>query len=172
MDGERDEGNVGELFDIDPPDGPEYRVASFLRKLGNDGEADQFARGELTDDRGIKYQVKVFVFPVEATDPFSLDDDVTFSYIPRPKFETQTGWYSTNPLEPSAYIQAGDSPYEMDLPDVVTIGARELGAREGPHGNNYAVMKKILLRIRWTIKGRDRSVEVYTTKANLDRENI
>jgi hypothetical protein len=172
MDGEKAEPNVGELFDLELADGQEYEIASFLRKLGNNGDDDNYTRGELTDDRGFKYQVKIFVFPVEVHDPFDLDNDVTFRYMPRPEFETQPDWYTTTPEAASAFIQAGDSPYQMDLPDPIVQGAKELGAREGPHGNNYCVMKKILIRIRWGIKGRERSVEVYTMKANLDRESI
>lgn len=165
------ESNVGELFDIDPPLGPQYRVASFLRSIGNDPATDQFARGELTDDRGIKYKIKIFVFPVPSNATFDLDTDMSFRYQPRPEFEKQAGWYTTAPTEANAHIVAGDSPYQMTLPAIETKDARALGAQAGPAGNNFCVMKKILLRIRWTMRGGiERSIEVYTMKANLDRE--
>lgn len=165
------EANVGELFDIDPPLGPQYRVASFLRSIGNNPATDQFARGELTDDRGTKYKIKIFVFRVPSNSTFNLNTDMCFRYQPRPAFENQSGWYTTSPTEPNAYIVAGNSPYDMTLPAVITADARSLGVPAGPTGNDYCVMKKILLRIRWKIRsGIERSLEVYTMKANLDRE--
>lgn len=166
-----DESNVGELFDIDPPLGPEYRVASFLRSIGNDPSVDRFTRGELTDDRGYKYKLKIFVFPIPSTAAFDMDKEMSFRYLPRPDFETQANWYTTTPDNASAHIIAGDSPYEMALPAIEIKDARALGIQSGPAGNNHCVMKKIVLRIKWTSKiGKERSIEVYTTKANLDRE--
>jgi prepilin-type N-terminal cleavage/methylation domain-containing protein len=166
-----DEPNVGQLFDIDPPVGPEYKVASFLRSIGNDPEVDTFARGELTDDRGYKYKVKIFVLPVPVNDPLNLDENMVFRYLPRPDFETQPDWYTTDSTEASAYINSGSTPYEMTLPSIVVADAKSLGAKQGPGDNNFCVMKKILLRIKWTMKsGIERSIEVYTMKANLDRE--
>ncbi len=165
------ETNVGELFDIDPPLGPEYRIASFLRSIGNDPDTDQFTRGELTDDRGTKFKIKIFVFPVPSNSTFDLATDMCFRYQPRPEFEKQTGWYTTSPTEANAYIVAGNSPYNMTLPAIETRDARALGTQSGPAGNNFCVMKKILLRIRWKMRnGIERSIEVYTMKANLDRE--
>ncbi|MFZ5952199.1 MAG: type IV pilus modification PilV family protein [Candidatus Rifleibacteriota bacterium] len=165
------EPNVGELFDIAPPLGPNYQVASFLRSIGNDPEVDHFTRGELTDDRGNKYKLKIYVFPVPCNDPFDNDTDMSFRYLPRPEFEKQLGWYTVKPQESDAYVVSGDNPYNMALPAIEIKDARSLGAQEGPAGNNFCVMKKILLRIKWTLKnGIERSIEVYTMKANLDRE--
>ena len=165
------ESNVGELFNISPPLGPDYLVASFLRSIGNDPSVDHFTRGELTDDRGIKYKIKIFVFPVSANSSHDIDNDISFRFLPRPEFEKQSGWYTFKPEEADAYIVSGDSPYEMSLPTIEVKGARELGVTEGPTGNDFCVMKKILLRVRWTMRnGVERSIQVYTMKANLDRE--
>ncbi len=169
--GGNEEPNVGALSDIAPPLGPAYQVASFIKFIGNDPAVDKFTRGELVDDRGTKYKVKIFVFPVPAKAAFDINTDLSFRYLPRPEFEKQSGWYTTSPTEANAHIVSGDSPYNMALDPVVTKDARSLGAQEGPAGNNYCVMKKILLRINWTqINGIERSIEVYTMKANLDRE--
>lgn len=166
-----DEPNVGELFDIAPPLGPTYNVASFLRSIGNDPAVDRFTRGELTDDRGYKYKVKIFVFPIPSTDPFDVTKDMSFRYLPRPDFETQANWYTTTPAEASAYIVSGNTPYNMALPPITVGNARALGTPSGPAGNDFCVMKKILLRIRWTMKsGIERKIDVYTSKANLDKE--
>ncbi|GAB4273870.1 MAG: hypothetical protein Kow0029_13810 [Candidatus Rifleibacteriota bacterium] len=173
IDESNDEPNVGELFDIAPPLGPTYNVASFLRYIGNDPTVDHYARGQLIDDRGYKYKVKIFVFPVPSSDPFNRDTDMCFRYLPRPAFESQPGWYTTTPVAGSAYINSGDSPYEMPTPAIRTEDARSLGVPPGPDAANpYCVMKKILIRIRWTLSnGIERSIQVYTTKANLDRES-
>lgn len=166
-----DEANVGELFDTT---NPTYLIASFARFIGNDPDTDHFTRGELKDERGIKYKVKIFVFPVPANDVVAIDDEMTFRYMPRPEFEKQPDWYTTTPDSASAFVKLGVStPYQMPEEAVVFKGARALGAYQGPAGNDYCVMKKILLRIRWTmLSGIERSIEVYTAKANLDRRDL
>lgn len=166
-----DEPNVGEMFDTT---NPTYQVASFLRFIGNDPAVDQFTRGELTDERGIRYKVKIFVFPVPANEPFNPADEMSFRYLPRPEFEKQANWYNPTSDPNSAYVQGAVlTPYQMPEPAIVIKGARELGAYQGPPGNDFCVMKHILLRIRWTmITGIERSIEVYTAKANLDRRDL
>ena len=155
------ESNVGLLSNVTTP---AYNVASFLAMIGNTS-GDNAARGQITDDRGFKYDVKLFVFPIPVSSVCDVDKELSFRYLPRPKFEEQNGWYS-GPAS-SVYIPSGVStPYDMALPTVKIKGARELGAT----GNS--VMKKLLLRIKWKIKsGRERSIEIYTAKANLDEES-
>lgn len=162
VDGSNAEPNVGKLSDVIDP---EYKVASFLALIGN--SADNFARGEIVDDRGFKYEVKIFVFKVPDNSIYNVTTDMTFRYIPRPDFEKQDGWYSTTAFVPNGV----STPYDMPVPGIEIKGARELGAAAGPDGD-YCVMKKILLRLKWKAKsGPERSVEVYTTKANLDKKS-
>lgn len=167
------EPNVGEMFDTTNPD---YQVASFIRFIGNDPTVDRFTRGELVDERGIRYKVKIFVFPIPANDPLSVADELSFRHIPRPEYEKQPGWYTTSAAAENMYVKSIGgilTPYEMPTPATVIQGARQLGAYQGPVGNDYCVMKKILLRIRWTVgSGPERSIEIYTAKANLDRRDL
>lgn len=168
IDETNDEPNVGEMFDTV---NPTYEVASFLRLIGNDPAIDHFCRGQLIDERGVKYKVKIFVFQVPANEPCDVLNELTFRYMPRPEFEKQPGWYTTTADPSSAYIQGALlAPYQMPEPTIEIKSARQLGAYQGPMGNNHCVMKHILLRIRWTmLTGIERSVDVYTAKANLDR---
>ncbi|NCB40055.1 MAG: hypothetical protein EOM80_14935 [Erysipelotrichia bacterium] len=165
------EANVGEMFDTTNPN---YSVASFVRFIGNDPATDRYARGELLDERGTRYKVKIFVFPVPANEALNVDEEMTFRYLPRPDFEKQADWYTTTAESNSAFVTSTClTPYQMAEPEMKIKGIRELGAYQGPAGNNYCVMKKILLRIRWTMKsGVERSIEIYTAKANLDRMDL
>ncbi len=104
---------------------------------------------------------------------------MAFTYLPRPIYENQVDasgqniWYTydTEYMNGDSSIR---SPYE-DADDVKVVqpdfrlpGAIELGAPQGPAGNNYCVMKKILLKVSWQNRaGHQRSVDIFTMKANL-----
>lgn len=166
---------------------PEYQVASFLSLLGNGGTIDTFGRGELRDERGTRYFIKLFCFPlVGTTNPLGAvnpADEVTFRYLPRPPYETATDtsvppravWYSA-----SAFVNAGVlRPYDFTAgssPDfsIRTTNAFSLGVPQGAIATlQYCVLKRILLRVRWVLpKGGERSIEIYTAKGNLARQDL
>lgn len=163
---------------------PEYQVASFLSLLGNDGTVDTFGRGELRDERGTRYFIKLFCFPLVGTaNPVGAIDpttEVTFRYLPRPPYETATNssnqaiWYTNSP-----FVAAGvPRPYDFapGSPDfsIRTTNAFSLGVPAGSIAAlQYCVLKRILLRVRWVLpKGGERSIEIYTAKGNLAREDL
>lgn len=178
LDGTNAEANVGEVFDLTDP---AFNKASFLALLGNTSGADSYARGTLTDERNLEYKTKLFVFPIPVSNPVDYANEMAFSCLPRPVYDNQVDaagqniWYTYS----SAYMNADPSvrsPYEdadgtkVVQPPTIMGGAYELGAEEGPSGagNNYCVMKKILLKISWTNRdGHDRSIDLFTMKANL-----
>jgi len=168
------EPNVGEIIKI-----PKYEdsVASFLEMIGNPG-GDYFARGQLVDERNTQYKIKLFVFPVPAYDYPDWQRELCFRYLPRPDYENHVDfskkpdWYTTNPDD--KFVKAGvPRPYD-DTYLGITVkkeNAKSLGASAGPDGS-FCIMKRLLLRIRWKMpKGGERSLEIYTTKANLSRED-
>jgi hypothetical protein len=165
------ESNVGQLFTLSGPNQPAFDVASYLALLGNPG-GDTFARGELVDERGIRYKIKLFVFPIPSFTPPDWDNELCFRYLPRPHYENATDslnrniWYTED--NTGAYVRpAVNRPYDLPLPPVRLMSARQLGAQPGP-ANDFCVMKRILLRIRWQMnKGPERSLEIFTAKANL-----
>lgn len=178
LDGTNAEANVGEVFDLTDP---AFDKTSFLTLLGNPSGADSYARGTLTDERNLSYKVKLFVFPIPVSNPVDYADEIAFSCLPRPIYENQIDgsgqnvWYTYSSafMNPDPAIR---SPYEdadgtkVVQPPTILGGAYELGAEEGPSGagNNYCVMKKILLTISWTNRdGHDRSIDLFTMKANL-----
>lgn len=159
-----------------------FEPSSFLRMLGNadavSGDpVDSYARGVLRDERGIEYSVWLFVFPIPAIEgPPSVDDEVVFTWLPRPLFETQTdgagsnNWYRYG--EDDLYVKPGaHTPYDetnIAHPDLRRRNLYQLGAPVGTSGD-HCMMKKVLLKIEWQNRsGITRSVEVYTMKANLD----
>ncbi|MBP7635112.1 hypothetical protein KBA41_13170 [Candidatus Ozemobacteraceae bacterium] len=166
------EANVGLMVDVTG-----YDERTFLSQLGNNTTGDMSTRGEIVDERGIRYKVKLFVFPVPGNTPLDVTNHVSFRYRPRPLYENavsdnQQVWYTTNPGDP--YMNpdpAAKSPYEYPLPDIVIQSARELGAPAGPSGD-YCVMKRLLLRVKWQMpRGIERSVTIYTAKAHLSRKD-
>lgn len=164
---------------------PEYPVASFLALLGNNGVADTFGRGELRDERGTRYFTKLFCFPLVGTanpvGAINPADEVTFRYLPRPPYETATNtsnqavWYSS-----TAFVNASvPRPYDFIVGStsdfsIRTLNAFSLGVPQGSIAAlNYCVIKRILLRVRWVLpKGGERSIEIYTAKGNLAREDL
>ncbi|HOT27429.1 MAG TPA: prepilin-type N-terminal cleavage/methylation domain-containing protein [Candidatus Ozemobacteraceae bacterium] len=166
-----DESNVGLMVDV-----PGYDERTFLAQLGNNTTADMSTRGEIIDERGIRYKVKLFVFPIAGNAPLNIANDVSFRYRPRPLYENavnaqnQQIWYTTNPG--NLYMNsAAQSPYSYPLPAPVIQSARELGAPAGPSGD-YCVMKRLLLRVKWQMpRGIERSVTIYTAKAHLSRQD-
>ena len=174
-DGSNPDNHVGELFNLTTPS---YDCTSFLQLLGNTSGADNYARGELVDERGTRYQVKLFIFPVSSSNPHNSNTDLTFTYKPRPLYENQQNaagqniWYTDkgkgyNPL----YVRnQADLPYESSItqPADKELGARDLGVKDGVPGNNACVMKRFLLKIKWNNQNHARSIEVYTAKAALN----
>ena len=169
---------------------PEYQVASFLSLLGNPGSVDTFGRGELRDERGTRYFIKLFCFPLAGTanavGAINPADEITFRYLPRPPYETATNasnqavWYPTPTAPAPAFVNAGvPRPYDFTVgstPDfaIRTTNAFSLGVPQGSIPVlNYCVLKRILLRVRWVMpKGGERSIEIYTAKGNLAREDL
>lgn len=165
------ESNVGRMIDV-----PGYDERTFLAQLGNATSTDMSTRGEIVDERGIRYKVKLFVFPVSGNTPLSVPNDLSFRYRPRPIYENAVDaqnrqiWYTTAPGD--LYMRAGaQSPYSYTLPSIAIQSARELGAPAGPAGD-YCVMKRLLLRVKWQMpRGIERSVTIYTAKAHLSRQD-
>lgn len=171
-DGTNSEDDVAEIFDLT---GPVFDRKTFLTLLGNDASADSFARGIITDERGLQYKTKLYVFPIPVSTTVNTNSDLSFAFLPRPIFENQVDaadhniWYTYD----NAFITGSAvSPYDNDpkikQSPVKILGACELGEAAGPGNNDYCVMKKILLRISWQNRsGHDRSIEIFTMKANL-----
>ncbi len=172
LDGANPQDNIAEIFNYNT-----FDKSAFLAMVGNGGGADNYARGDITDERGIVYKIRIYVFPIPVSNPIDKAGELAFSCFPRPIYENQVdangqnSWYTyTDPYMNSAVT----SPYHEDGNKVVqpatsTLGAFELGAEQGATGNNYCVMKKILFKISWQNRsGHDRAIEVFTMKANLD----
>ena len=148
-----------------------YNVASFMVRLGNTtGDNDGY--GLLKDERGVSYYTKLFVFPLTGQDSAIPDPttEIVFKYLPRPLYENATDstgvscWYSD-----TEYVKSGvRRPYDFTAIATET-NVRGLGVpMGGDPALQYCVMKRFLLRIRWTMaKGGERSIEVYTAKADL-----
>ena len=181
-DGSNSEAGVAQFVDT-----ADYLVASYISLLGNPGTVDKFGRGELRDERGTRYFIKLFCFPLVGTaNPIGAinpANEVTFRYLPRPPYETATNtavppqatWYSN-----SAFVNAGvNRPYDYSIgasPDlsIRTMNAFSLGVSQGAIPSlEYCVLKRILLRVRWVMpKGGERSIEIYTVKGNLARQDL
>ena len=166
LDGSNPEANVAKIIGTSS-----FQVASFLGLLGNKG-IDAYARGELKDERGNVYKMKLYVFPVETRDQIDLEKELTFSYLPRPQFENAVSgygkpcWYSNDQF---VSREVGQLPYDSTIASV-TRNAKILGAPPGPDGS-HCIMKKLLLKVRWKgPKKSERSVEIVTAKGNLGRE--
>ncbi|MFZ2955584.1 MAG: hypothetical protein WA705_01630 [Candidatus Ozemobacteraceae bacterium] len=180
LDGGPAETRVGRLVHPNNTD-----PSGLLSLVGNPGN-DDFIRGTLRDERGTFYKVTLFVFPVPAVNQMSpgnasttgnskttrYDDLLTFSFIPRPPFEharDERGhptWYSSDP-----FVGKG-VPRPYDLPvATITRTAEDLGVPLGPDPRfPRCLMKKLLLRIRWTPhKGPERTMELVTAKADLSK---
>ncbi len=168
LDGGNPEENVGRFAQI-----PSYDVASFLSLLGNKGR-DTYARGELKDEKGTVYKVKLLVFPIPTKDVIDLDNELTFSWLPRPPFENAVGnsgrpsWFTDDSFVSREVVQL---PYDMPIA-TNTQNAKMLGVPVDPGGTNTP-MKKLLLKIRWKgPKKLDRNLEILALKANLSKDPI
>lgn len=170
LDGSNPQDNIAEIFNHGT-----FDRTSFLAMLGNTS-GDNYARGEITDERGIIYKTRIYVFPIPVSNPINLANEMAFSCYPRPVYENQVdsngqnSWYTySDPYIPSGVL----SPYHEDgvkvlQPATSTIGAIELGAEAGTAGD-HCVMKKVLFKISWQNRsGHDRTIELFTMKANLD----
>ena len=173
VDGSNAEDSVAEIVDIADP---AFDRRTFLTLLGNDAVADSYARGEIRDERGLVYKTKLYVFPIAVSTVIDTDNEIAFTHLPRPVYENQVDadgrnvWYT---YDDAFMADTAVSPYDVPdgskivQPDLKTLGAFELGAPAGPD-NNYCVMKKILLRVSWQNRsGHDRSIDIFTMKANL-----
>ncbi len=161
------EPNVGLMADV-----PGYDESTFLAQFGN--TTDRSTCGETIDERGIRYKVKLFVFPISGNNPLNLATDLSFRYRPRPLYENAVDaqgrqvWYTTTPGDLFMAAPA-QSPYAYSLPAVITQSARDLGSPAGPAGD-YCVMKRLLLRVKWQMpRGIERAITIYTAKAHLSR---
>ena len=150
-----------------------YKADSFLGMIGSSSDE---AKGEVIDERGTKYDITIYVFPITASgnENHDVSNELLFSYLPRPKYETESddgsnNWYTYNSGDPYMSANAND-PYECEVA-TITKNAFELGARINDSTSEYYIMKKILFKIAWTsIDGHNRSIELYTMKANLDSD--
>ena len=150
----------------------DYDPDSFLSMIGASNEE---AKGEVFDERGQKYDVFIYAFPISAKQEeiHDVDNELLFSYLPRPKYEGDSSeqnekWYTYT--SGGTHRQTETDPYNIDVA-TITKNAFELGARQNNNSTEYYIMKKIVFRMTWT--GRDghyRRLELYTMKANLDSD--
>lgn len=150
-----------------------YDPDSFLSMIG---ASDDEAKGEVIDERGTKYNITIYAYPIAASkdENHDISNELLFSYLPRPKYEGETSkdsdkWYTYNSGNPYMSPTAND-PYKFDVA-TLTKNAFELGARTNESTSEYYILKRILFKMEWTsIDGHDRSLELYTLKANLDSD--
>ena len=148
-----------------------YNADSFLGMFG--AKSDE-AKGEVIDERGITYEITIYAVPIEASDNenHNVANEMLFSYLPRPLYEGDTledneKWYTYEQGQIHMKESAPD-PYTIDVA-TATKNAFELGARE--NNSTHCIMKKILLKMNWIARdGHERSIELYTMKANLDSD--
>ena len=151
----------------------DYEPESFLSMIGASTEE---AKGELFDERGQKYDVFIYAFPISAskTKDHDVNNELLFSYMPRPLYEGETinqneKWYTYTPAGAHRQIDSLD-PYDIEVA-TATKNAYELGARQNNNTTEYYIMKKIVFQMTWTSRdGHDRRLELYTMKANLDSD--
>lgn len=168
--GTSSEDKVAKLYDYGT-----YKVDSFLSMIGATTEE---AKGEIVDERGTTYTIKIYCFPIPVTKGSGVDanNELLFSYLERPKYEGTTTedadkFYTFKTDTESSFLKAtSPDPYTMDVA-TATFGAYDLGARPNASTSEYYVMKKILFKMTWKSRdGHDRSLELFTMKANLDSE--
>ena len=148
-----------------------YNADAFLGMIGA-GSAE--AKGEVLDERGITYEITIYAFPIEASDSanHNVSNELLFSYLPRPIYEGDTlegneKWYTYEQGQIYMKENAPD-PYTIEVA-TATKNAFELGAKQ--NNSSYCIMKKILFKISWIARdGHERSLEIYTMKANLDSD--
>lgn len=179
LDGSNAEDSIARIVKVD---GLDFDPNLFLRMLGN-GEGgsapvDNFGRGTLIDERGTRYNVKLFAVPIPAsTTGLDKANELIFSYLPRPFYENQftadgrNAWYtygSSPHVAPAAATPYENSPL-VQQPPLELLNMFNIGCPPGPANNTHCMMKKILLRISWQNRpGHERRIEVFTMKANLD----
>ncbi len=160
-----DYDNLMSMAEISDLPSRDYYKLEFLSIMGN-STGDSLARGELIDERGIVYKTRLFVFPINASmNADKADDELTFAYLPRPEYENQNNWYTTD----KTHMQSGvTSPYDMaSTLNVQRNNAFQIGVEKAGTGSICA-MFKVLFQIYWVNRdGVKRSVELFTLKANL-----
>ena len=141
-----------------------YDVTKFTEKLTN-----------VHDERGTNYTVKIYVFPIEASETDSVStNELKFTYLTRPKYDDQEKWFTyKNTAFNDAFRNADTSnPYD-DATFACTEqkeNAYKVGAKKHTD-EKYCVMKKIVLTVEWTARdNHPRKIAIYTLKANLDSE--
>lgn len=160
-----DTNNIAKLIDYDG-----YKIDSFKSLIGT---ANEKAEGEITDERGTKYKIKIYCFPIPVTKGNSPDtnSEITFSYKKRPKYEEQDNFFTYKKDQNPCFLRnTCSNPYDMEGQEK-NSGAYELGAKKNFSSEEYYVMKKILFQIVWKSRdGKEKNLELFTMKANLDSE--
>ncbi len=152
-----------------------YEPESFLSMIGA-GVGSEDAKGEVFDERGIKYDITIYAFPISAshTGDHDVTNELLFSYLPRPQYEGDTSeqnekWYTFTSGGTHRQIDSLD-PYTIEVA-TATKNAYELGAKQNNDLSEYYIMKKIVFQMNWTSRdGHQRRLELYTMKANLDSD--
>lgn len=174
------EGTAGSNMVAKLYDYKDHKVDSFLSMIGSSNEN---AEGQIMDERGTTYTIKIYCFPIPVTKNSNVDanTEILFNYLPRPKYEGNSAeesdkFYTFEPKEENSFLQPNSQdPYTMEEGVATqTIGAYDLGARPNDANNansEYYIMKKILFQMTWKSRdGHDRRLELFTMKANLDSE--
>lgn len=162
-----------------------YNVGTIMKMIDENNsnpENGGNAEGTVTDDRGINYTIRIYVWPIEAAKGTNhSSDELLFSYLPRPTYEGNNNesndkWYTYGADEIYMKENAND-PYNLEVDPfktevaTKTLNAFELGARPNDETNEYCILKKILFKMEWIGKDKlNRSLELYTMKANLDSD--
>jgi hypothetical protein len=150
-----------------------YKVEKIMKMFGSSATSGD-AKGILEDkNRGIKYNITLYVFPITASTDGTLDKDneMTFTYLPRGDFGKETNWYTydKNNLS-SPYRQTTDNPYDKPIEEKEIKNAQALGVKVHKD-DGCDVIKKLVLTIEWQARDNiHRKISLYTMKANLDSE--
>lgn len=141
-----------------------YDVTKFTEKLTN-----------VRDERGTNYTVKIYVFPIEASeDDNNSTNELKFTYLTRPKYDQQENWFTfDNEVSKNSFRKDGTAnPYDDGafVCEEKKENAYKVGAKK--HSDEkYSIMKRIVLTVEWTARdNHPRKIALYTLKANLDSE--
>lgn len=160
-----DYDNITGMAEISDLPSSDYFKIEFLNIMGNN-TGDGLARGELIDERGIVYKTRLFVYPIFASADASHDaNELTFAYLPRPDYEKQNNWYTTDKIHMHGSVT---SPYDMASGlEIQQNNAFQIGVEPAGTGSICA-MFKVMFQIYWVNRdGIKRSIELFTLKANL-----
>lgn len=159
-----------------------YSIESFKQMIGTGSDE---AKGQLIDERGVVYNISIYVWPIFAskTDEekqSNVENELLFTYLPRPQYEDKAeDWYTYEKEKEYAFLKVSAAGTPLSDPysgyneiEKKIKSAYELGARPNQTTKEYCVMKKILFKMEWQSRGRvaSSSLELYTMKANLDSD--